>query len=101
MACNIVISSFAHEEENEAYEWYELQRTGLGEELLIELETADKRIAEHPEFYGFIDGKKDLRDYLVRRFPFLIVYRVNGAIVEIIAVHHAKKHPIKKYGSTG
>jgi hypothetical protein len=44
--------------------------------------------------------KKQLRDYLLPRFPFLIVYRINAGTVEVIAVHHAKKDPAKKYRGT-
>jgi toxin ParE1/3/4 len=71
----------------------------LGEELLNELEFAYGKIAAHPEHYGFIDGRKDLRDYLLRRFPFLIVYRIKGNLIDVVAVYHAKKNPLKKYGS--
>jgi len=39
MAYKVVITPLAHLDEFEAYEWYELQRIGLGEELLTELET--------------------------------------------------------------
>jgi toxin ParE1/3/4 len=101
MAHKIVISPLAHIDEYEAYEWYELQRTGLGEEFLAELVTAYNKISLHPEYFGFIDDKKILRDYLLPRFPFLIVYRVNNDTIDIIAVHHSKKHPSKKYGKEG
>ena len=94
----MVISPLAHLEEEEAYQWYEKQRTGLGEQLLEELEKAYQKILENPEFFGFIDAKKELRDFRVTRFPFLVVYRINQNIIEVIAVHHAKKHPSKKYG---
>jgi toxin ParE1/3/4 len=100
MAYSIAISPLAHLDEFEAYEWYEEQRHGLGEEFLTELEIAYNKIAQHPEHYGFVDDKKELRDYLVHRFPFLIVYRINGNTVEVITVHHAKKHPSKKYGTS-
>ena len=98
MAHKLVITPFAYNDEQEAYEWYEAQRTGLGEELLKELETAYQKIANNPEHYGFIDERKQLRDYLIHRFPYLIVYRSKTDVIEIIAVHHAKKNPLKKYG---
>lgn len=100
MAHKIIITPLAHIDEYEAFTWYEEQRTGLGDEMLIELEFTYKKIAENPEHYGFIDGRQELRDYLLPRFPYLIVYRINGNTVEIITVHHAKKHPSKKYGAT-
>jgi plasmid stabilization system protein ParE len=99
MFYNLVISSFAQQDVYDAYEWYELQHSGLGEELLKELEFAYGKIATYPEYYGFIDGRKDLRDYLLRRFPFLIVYRIKENLIDVVAVHHAKKNPLKKYGS--
>jgi len=99
MAYKIVISPAAHFDEYEAYDWYEKQRSSLGEELLIELETAYNKIAEHPEYFGFIDERKELRDYLLPRFPFLIVYKVVANTVQVITVHHAKKNPSKKYGA--
>ena len=73
----------------------------FGEELLTELETSYQKIAEHPEYFSFIDERKELRDYLMPRFPFLIVFRVINNTVEVITVHHAKKNPSKKSGSSG
>ena len=98
MAHKIVITSFAYNDEYEAYTWYEEQRKGLGDELLKELEKSYQKISNNPEHYSFIDERKELRDFLIHRFPYLIVYRINGNVVEIIAVHHGKKHPSKKYG---
>lgn len=100
MAYKIIITPFAQNDEDEAYTWYEEQRIGLGEELLKELEIAYHKIANNPEHYGFIDERKVLRDFLIHRFPYLIVYRIKNDVVEIIAVHHAKKHPSKKYGDS-
>ena len=101
MTYKVIISPSANLDEYEAYKWYEKQTTGLGEELLSELKTAYEKIAQNPDYNSFIDGRKELRDYLINRFPFLIVYRVNSNTVEVIAVHHAKKHPDKKYGIRG
>ena len=99
MAYKIVILPQAHIDEYEAYEWYEEQSAGLGERLLSTLEIAYNKILLNPEHYGFIDEKKELRDFLVHPFPFLIVYRIKGDTIEVITVHHLKKHPNKKYGS--
>ena len=99
MVHKIVLSPAAHLDEYEAYEWYEKQRAGLGEELLKELEAAYNKIAEHPEYFGFIDERKELRDYLLPRFPFLIVYRTVDNTVQVITLHHAKRNLSKKYGA--
>lgn len=99
MAYPVIISSYAHQDEDDAYTWYEKQRTGLGDELLTELDGAYQKLSENPEHYGFIDDRKELRDFRLKRFPFFIVYRINQLTIEVIAVHHAKKHPSKKYGA--
>ncbi|MES2775346.1 MAG: hypothetical protein V4722_14325 [Bacteroidota bacterium] len=60
MAYKIVISPLAHEDEYEAYKWYEDARAGLGEELLYELDIAYQKIANHPQAFGCIDAKKKI-----------------------------------------
>jgi plasmid stabilization system protein ParE len=99
MAYKIIISPLANVDEYEAYEWYENQSQGLGEKLLAQLEIAYNKISQNPHHYGFIDDKKELRDFLLHPFPYLIVYRINDDTIEVITVHHAKKHPSKKYGT--
>ena len=98
VAYKIILSPSAHIDEYEAYEWYELQKPGLGEAFLQELAEAYQQIASHPHHYGFIDGRKQLRDYLLHRFPYLVVYRIAQDRIEVIAVHHSRKHPAKRYG---
>ena len=95
----IIITPLAHHDEENAYQWYEGKLKGLGDEFLTSLEIAYRKIAENPDHFSFIDSKKEIRDYLLPRFPFLIVYRIKNNSVEIITVHHAKKHSLKKYGN--
>jgi hypothetical protein len=49
VAHKIIITPFAHEDEYDAYSWYEKRRKGLGEELLKELEIAYEKISNNPE----------------------------------------------------
>jgi hypothetical protein len=37
--------------------------------LLKELEIAYGKISNNPEHFGFIDERKELRDFLIHRFP--------------------------------
>ena len=99
MVHKIVITPYAELDTFDAYEWYELERPGLGEEFLFEIENTYDKIANHPTYNTYIDDKKELRDLHLYRFPFVVVYRIKHEIVEIISVHHTKKHPNKKYGT--
>jgi hypothetical protein len=91
VAYRIVISEAAFNDEYAAYEWYEKQQLGLGEELLAELEFAYKKISANLQHYGYIDDNKELRDFSLRRFPYAVIYRVKGDVVQVISVHHFKK----------
>jgi toxin ParE1/3/4 len=99
MVHKIVITTYAELDTFDAYEWYEQERPGLGEEFLFELENTYEKIANHPTYNTYIDDKKELRDLHIYRFPFVVVYRIKNDTVEIISVHHTKKHPDKKYGN--
>lgn len=60
----------------DAYDWYEDQRLGLGDDLLSEFRAACRRISEYPRSYQVverIDGR-EIRRALVRRFPYGAFY---------------------------
>jgi hypothetical protein len=50
------------------YNYYEEKSTGLGERFLQELIQRYSEITHHPEYYGFIDEQKIIRDVKLRHF---------------------------------
>ena len=79
----------------EAYDWYELQRPGLGEEFLDELDSFYQRIEVHPEYFGKI--KKNFRQAALKRFPFVLVYEIIKTEVVVFAVFHTSRNPRYKF----
>ena len=79
----------------EAYDWYELQKPGLGEEFLEELDSFYKRIEVHPEYFGKI--KKNFRQAALKRFPFVLVYEIIKTEVVVFAVFHTSRNPRYKF----
>jgi hypothetical protein len=61
MVHKIVVTSFAEQDTFEAYEWYEQERSGLGDEFLLELENTYEKISNNPNYNTFIDDKKSER----------------------------------------
>lgn len=61
------IRSEAKAELNAAWNWYENQREGLGDDLLGCVDAAFAAVARAPEAYARVDGP--VRRVLVRRFP--------------------------------
>ena len=86
---------------NEAYEWYEDKQKGLGERFLKAVRKRLEDIALHPEVYGSKSNRK-FREATLDVFPYTVVYKINKLKKEIYisSIHHAKKHPAKKYRHT-
>jgi hypothetical protein len=90
MAYNIKIQSYAEEEFLESVAWYELQRNGLGDELILCFEEALEVLKRNPFFEV---RYKDLRLYNIRRFPYQIIYYLVNDSIEIVAFFHAHREP--------
>lgn len=77
-----------------ATEWYEEQQVGLGRDFTFEFESLAEHIVQIP--YGFPKAFGDYRQVMLKRFPFIIIYRIEGEIIEIANLIHAKQHPRKR-----
>ena len=76
----------------DAYQWYEQQRPGLGVEFLAALRATMDLVLVHPEAFPVLH--RDTRRVLLRhRFPYGLFYRVYGETVVIVACMHAKREP--------
>jgi toxin ParE1/3/4 len=88
---NIIIRPDAAADLHEAFLWYENRRAGLGEELLLEIESALENIRIGYARYPVIH--RDTRRTLVKRFPFCVFFRVYEETIVVIACLHAKRSP--------
>ena len=79
----------------EAYEWYEKQKQGLGEEFLEELDSCYDKLQAHPEYFGKI--RKNFRQAALKRFPYVVVYEIIKGDVIVFAVFHTKRNPKYKF----
>jgi hypothetical protein len=79
----------------EAFDWYELQKTGLGEEFLDELDKLYHKLETHPEYFGKV--KRSFRQAALKRFPFVIVFEIIKTEVVVFAVFHTSRNPRYKF----
>jgi len=77
----------------EAYDWYELQQAGLGDEFLRCLEDAYTRIAAQPLHYPV--RFDSFRRILLRRFPYAIYFEYNAAAIYVCYVFQCAQDPGK------
>lgn len=68
----LIFTGIAQQELLAALRYYENHRTGLGAELLEEIDSALSFMRRYPE--GSAIKEKDVRQRPIRRFPFAIFY---------------------------
>jgi hypothetical protein len=79
------------QELSEAYQWYELQSPGLGEDFIYELETAYSLIQTMPNTWPTIS--KGFRRYLLKRFPYGVIYKIKVDCIWVVAIMHLSRKP--------
>jgi toxin ParE1/3/4 len=88
----VIVRPAAAADIEQAYEWYESQRPGLGEEFLVALAMTRDQVIEHPEAFPLLH-RNTRRALIPRRFPYGLFYRVHDDLVVIVACMHAKRDP--------
>jgi hypothetical protein len=72
--------------------WYETQRQHLGTEFSQAIAEALRKIEERPATWPLI-GSAGLRRYIVRRFPYTVIYGIDGDQAVVVAIAHMKQKP--------
>lgn len=76
-----------------AYGYYESQHRGLGSEFLDAVEKRFDSIATSPESFAVV--YQDVREALVKRFPFAIYFREYAGRIVVFAVYHCSRDPVR------
>ena len=91
MSLPVLLRDEAEAEFDEAFDWYDGQRVGLGPEFASEIQRVFDRIAVHP-LIGPV-ALSDIRKGVVRRYPYCVYYRPHPDRIEVIAVFHTSRDP--------
>jgi toxin ParE1/3/4 len=87
----IAFHTNAAEEMRAAAAYYEARERGLGDQFLDEVEEGLQRIQQFPRLWPIYKG--EYRRYLLKRFPFGLIYRIDPEQIFIIAVAHLQRRP--------
>lgn len=87
----IVVHESADEEVKATALFYEMREPNLGDEFLKEISLSFDRICEHPFAFSMVFDK--YRRCLMARFPYSVVYRIEGETVLVFAVAHLRRGP--------
>ena len=81
----------AKTEIRESLNWYEDKVIGLGLEFLLEVKSAESQVVHNPQSYPFYEY--ETRRYLLKRFPYALIYLESPKKITIVAVAHCKRKP--------
>jgi len=87
----VVILDVARLEFNEAKEFYEIEQTGLGAKFENEIKNGILRIRQYPQAWP--PERKETRRYLVRKFPYKIIYSLQQDNIVVLAFAHLHRKP--------
>jgi toxin ParE1/3/4 len=74
-----------------AIDWYESHKQGLGRELLFAVDKSVHAILQDPEKLEIV--YKDVRRAFVRRFPYVLYYKLEDERIIILSVFHERRNP--------
>ncbi|MBN1552130.1 type II toxin-antitoxin system RelE/ParE family toxin [bacterium] len=87
----VIIRAEAEKDISEAFQWYEEKMRGLGHRFLMQVDAAIRLIKKFPECAPV--EYRNTRKLLLRRFPYKLIYLVEGSNIIVIGVIHMKLHP--------
>jgi toxin ParE1/3/4 len=91
MRCPLIVAPEAEADLKQASQWYELQREGLGKDFLNHVEKIFDRISFSPEIHAIT--YRNVRQTLVRKFPYVVCYIFEQDRIDVIAVFHGHRDP--------
>ena len=89
---HLIVRPEAESEISDAAVWYDSRESGLGSELISEVNSAISRALKNPESFKRVRRNPEVRRILTRRFPYRIFYIVRPDAIVVFAVIHAARH---------
>jgi plasmid stabilization system protein ParE len=91
MSLPIVFRRLARAEFDDAADWYEQRRAGLGAAFTAAVQHVLDKIAAQPDSYPQV--YQDVREALVPGYPYCAYYREEPAQVVVLSVFHTARDP--------
>lgn len=89
MSLPVVLRPEASQDVEQARDYLELQRQGLGQAFLNRVNETLQRIRDMPRMYGV--AWRNVRAARLRQFTYVVYYRIHRRDVEVLAVMHGSR----------
>jgi len=95
MAYELAFSERAEEDAEIAIYYYYHINPDLGARFFTELLDTYKKLSIAPQYYSFISSrsKRKFRDVKLPSFPYVVIFEIQGNIVNIISVLNTNRKP--------
>ena len=91
MTLPLALAPAAEDDIRDAAAWYDAQQPGLGDAFLRSVEASLARIRRLPKAFPVCEG--GARSALLRRFPYVVLFRIQEQRIEVVAVWHGHRDP--------
>ncbi len=91
MMLPVVLRRAAQSEFDEAADWYEHQRAGLGHDLVVKVQATFDRIGDNPGQFPIVF--EEVRQAIVDRFPYSVLFKAEPKRIVVLAVFHHRRNP--------
>jgi plasmid stabilization system protein ParE len=88
---NVIVCSAAEVDFTESLKWYAERSIEAANDFDAEFNRAITQITADPERFPMCDVRH--RYFLLRRFPFRIIYRITNSEILVVAVAHGSRSP--------
>ena len=91
MKYQIIVRRLAERDLEEAEDWYNGQQSDLDAEFRGVVSDLFERLADNPRIYPRVHG--NVHRVVLRRFPYLVYFVIEGSRVVILAVLDSRRDP--------
>jgi plasmid stabilization system protein ParE len=91
MVYDLLLTEQASDDATEAFDWYEEQLFGLGEDFYQHLLIAFDQISQYPNSGNNV--QYGIRKLLVTTYPYAIYFSVKDKTVRVLRILHQSRHP--------
>jgi toxin ParE1/3/4 len=88
---SIEISDEAEIDFDKSYEYYFEESPKVADAFFKRINISLEDIKQNP--FTFPIAYKEVRKYLVRKFPFVIYYQIDNSAIKVVAIFHTSRNP--------
>ncbi len=88
---SIELSNEAENDLDKSYEFYFKDSPKVADKFFRQINLSLERIRKNPQ--SFPIAHKEIRKLVLKKFPFVIYYRIFDTVIQIIAIFHTSRNP--------